>query len=76
LAGQRPLVEAQTLGQSVDAVFLERGSAWRRELFAPLVANVCFGRTKVGPVGLRLDARPVDGHEATLHAEQALDRAF
>src|SRR3954453_17034331 len=73
LAGKRPVVEAQSLRDGVGAPVLWRGARRRVELAAARVAKVGLGRAQLLPVGRRLDACALGGHEVPVDPEQLLE---
>ena len=76
VAGQRPVVDGQALGELVDAPLVERGAARGREALAARVAEIGLGGLQVVPVGLRFHPDPFDGDQVALDAEQLLDDAL
>ena len=70
------MVGAEMIGEVVGPAFVVRGTAWRREVLAAVVAEVRLRRAQVVPVGLGLHALPSDGDELALDAEQPLDDAL
>jgi hypothetical protein len=76
LAGQRPVVEAQALGERVAVALVKHNAVSAGEALAAPVAQVRLRGAQVLPVGLRLHAAPFDGDGLALDAQQPLDDAL
>jgi hypothetical protein len=76
LAGERPVVQAQMLGELVGTTLIGPRAFRGREVLAAPVAEVGLGGAEVVPVGRRLDADPLDWSRLALDAEQPLDEAL
>jgi hypothetical protein len=71
IAGERPAVEPQSRGRSIDTRLIERCTTGRCKALGAFVADIVFLRLQVRPVRRRLDAAAFDRNEALPEADRS-----